>query len=955
LRDRLFCTIIRAVAHGGNIRELARKAGKKPEEILDFSASINPLGPPDWLRSVVARALDWVEHYPDPEATELVAAAVAHYGVPAAEVAVGNGSTELLHAACALAARLGLTRAVIPVPAYTDYALAAEAAGLEVEELRPALRTGAGGFDPDPERLGGNGRPELVILCSPNNPTGAVIPAREVRTLAARRPDSLFIVDEAFADFVPDLDRLTAERPANVVCLLSLTKFHALPGLRLGLALAAPDLAAGLRERVLPWSVNTLAQAAGVRALADQDHARRTIEAVSSWRAELAKGLAAIPGIQVFPSAANFLLCRLGMRAVSAGEEENTGYSTGTTPAFNEKKKKNFQPSNAMGDAQCAPSPGSAAGLAERLLLAHGIAIRDCAGFAGLDGTYFRLAVRRPEENARLLEALEQVFRADQNDKDSPAGSRSSDPGTPGSAAGAGLSGTQPNFLTAPGLPRRRQTPAVMIQGTASNAGKSVLCAALCRILLDDGFNPAPFKAQNMSLNSCVTPDGLEMGRAQVTQAAACRLAPDARMNPVLLKPCSDTGSQVVVLGRPRGNMRVAEYTAAKAGLFAEVKASYDALAAEHGVMVLEGAGSPAEINLAAHDIVNMRMAEHAKAAVLLAGDIDRGGVFAAFAGTLELLPDRHRRLVKGLVINKFRGDQSLLAPGLAEIAARTGKPFLGVVPWLQHLGLPEEDSVSFAAGTAEALRPKDEAPGSMVDVAWIGLPHIANFTDLDALAAEPDVAVRVVRRPEDLGRPQAVVLPGSKNVPGDLAWLASSGLAAAITDLASRGVEVVGVCGGYQMLGQEVSDPHGIESAGTTVRGLGLLPLFTELAMDKTLARVEATHLASGQALSGYEIHHGLTRPAGAGALPAVLRGDGSVIGHGRADGLAWGTYLHGLFDADVFRRWWVDGLRVRSGLPPAGRVLARLDIEPALDRLALAVRRSLDIPALYALLGLR
>ncbi len=494
-----------------------------------------------------------------------------------------------------------------------------------------------------------------------------------------------------------------------------------------------------------------------------------------------------------------------------------------------------------------------------------------------------------------------------------------------------------------------------MLQGTSSNAGKSVLTAALCRILLQDGFSVAPFKAQNMALNSFVTPDGCEIGRAQAVQAAACRLEPDARMNPVLLKPSSDTGSQVVVMGHPVGNMRVKEYVAFKPRAFETVQTAYDSLAAEHDVMVLEGAGSPAEINLKAHDIVNMQMARYADARVLLVGDIDRGGVFASLVGTMELLDQWERDHVAGFVLNRFRGDASLLQPALDYTTNRTGKPFFGVVPHVDSLGLPEEDSVSFkeAFGREKALR------DDCVDVVLVDLPHIANFTDMDALGGEPDVQVRVVRSADALGEPDCIVLPGSKNTPGDLAWLRSNGLAAAIQTLArsDRAPRIVGICGGLQMLGLQVEDPLQVESVdredGGT--GLGLLAVHTAMGRDKVLTRVSGRHVGLDASVSGYEIHHGRTSIAsGAEVQPVVVLDDGAVIGFGTPDGAVWGTYLHGVFDADDFRRRFVDDLRIRRGMAPLGRVVASYGLDPALDRLAGVVREALDMTAVYAMLGL-
>jgi cobyric acid synthase CobQ len=489
-----------------------------------------------------------------------------------------------------------------------------------------------------------------------------------------------------------------------------------------------------------------------------------------------------------------------------------------------------------------------------------------------------------------------------------------------------------------------------MIQGTSSNAGKSVLTAALCRIMLQDGIRVAPFKSQNMSLNSFVTRDGGEMGRAQVVQAQACRLEPDVRMNPVLLKPNSDTGCQVIVRGRPVGNMRVGEYVAYKPEAFAVAKACYDSLAAEHDAIVLEGAGSPGEVNLKSHDIVNMRMARHAGSPVLVVGDIDRGGVFAAFVGTMEVLAPWERKLVAGWIVNRFRGDASLLGPALDYTLLHTGRPVLGVVPNLPSLGLPQEDSVEFKSGALDC-RGDSAEPG--VEIAVIDLPHISNFTDFDALRGESDVRLRIIRSAAELDGPDAVLIPGSKNTLGDLDYLRRSGLADRIERLARQGREIVGICGGFQILGREICDPLGIESAAGGASGLGLLGVDTVLAAEKTLTRTTALHADSGLEVVGYEIHHGQTS-IGA-AEPMLTRPDGQAVGAAGHDGHVWGTYLHGVFDADGFRRWFIDRLRTRRGMAPVGRVTAQYDIESALDRLADAVRQSIPMDKIYRLMRLQ
>ncbi len=490
-------------------------------------------------------------------------------------------------------------------------------------------------------------------------------------------------------------------------------------------------------------------------------------------------------------------------------------------------------------------------------------------------------------------------------------------------------------------------TPALMFQGTCSNAGKSVLTAALCRILLQDGVRVAPFKAQNMSLNSFVTHDGGEMGRAQVVQAQAALLDPDVRMNPVLLKPSSDTGSQVIVMGKPVGNMQVKEYVAYKEQAFNEAKAAYDSLASEFEVVILEGAGSPAEVNLKSHDIVNMNMARYAEAKVLLVGDIDRGGVFASFVGTMEILDEWERDLVAGYVVNRFRGDKSLLADAYTYMFERTGKPVLGTVDHIKNLGIPEEDSVNFKGGLFSPERPSVEH----VTLGLIDLPHISNFTDFEPFLDEPDVFIKIVKTPEDLTGLDAIILPGSKNVINDRKWLFASGLAKRIQELQGT-LEIVGICGGYQLLGKGIEDPHHIESQGESVSALGLLDLITVLDRDKTLTRQQGAHCVSGCPVHGYEIHHGQSQASGTTEI--ITFHDGVSGGLGSNTHKIWGTYLHGVFDSDPFRRWFIDQLRVAKGMEPLKTVQAAYDLEPAFDRLAAAVRNDLEMDVIYKFLGI-
>lgn len=484
----------------------------------------------------------------------------------------------------------------------------------------------------------------------------------------------------------------------------------------------------------------------------------------------------------------------------------------------------------------------------------------------------------------------------------------------------------------------------IMIQGTMSGAGKSLLCAALCRIFAQDGYRVAPFKSQNMALNSYVTRDGLEMGRAQVVQAQAAGVEPDVRMNPILLKPSSDTGSQVIVLGEVQGQMPASEYFRYKRRLFPEVLSAFDSLAAENDIIVIEGAGSPAEINLRADDIVNMGLALRVNAPVLLAGDIDRGGVFAQLYGTVALLQPEEQQRIVGLIINKFRGDLDILRPGLSMLEEKTGKPVLGVVPYLR-VDIDDEDSL--------APRLEQEAAHKPLDAAVIRLPRISNFTDFAPLDEHPQIGVRYVDEVRKLGNPDLVILPGTKSTLTDLLWLRQNGLETAIQKLAAAGTPVLGVCGGYQMLGEIIHDPEGVEhGTGGSLRGMGLLPVETTFLPEKSRTRVRADVLAgqlAGAKLDGYEIHMGRTE----------VRGEPfCVLDNGRHDGCAqgsvWGTYLHGLFDSGELVHKLAAVLCERKGLRvETAKAVSHAAYQQAqLDLLADGVRQALDMEKIYRMM---
>ena len=461
--------------HGGNVHAAASARSVAPEDILDFSANINPLGAPEWLRSCISRELDSLLHYPDPTASKLKGIIAKEYGVSPDMVLVANGSTELLYQ---LPRVLDCKRAVIPVPCYVDYLKVMELAEIEVLTIELQEKDG---FQPDVQAIDETLLPgDLLILGSPNNPTGRVLAAKEIIGLAEAHPQVIFLIDEAFLPFVEGGITVAGSEP-NIITLHSLTKFYAIPGLRLGFGVFPRAVAARLEKLLPPWTVNSLAQKVGERALCDRAYQKDSREYWSHCKKDFLQGLARFPDLTIYPTAANYLLIRI----------------KGTVPVSELKEK----------------------------LQQQNILIRDCSNYQGLGAEYFRIAIRSESENEIILHALSTILPLRTQTKK-----------------------------------KRKKTPAIMFQGTSSNAGKSVLTAALCRILLQDGVRVAPFKAQNMSLNSFVTVDGLEMGRAQVVQAQAARLDPDVRMNPILLKPNSDTGSQIIVRGRPVANMAVMEY-----------------------------------------------------------------------------------------------------------------------------------------------------------------------------------------------------------------------------------------------------------------------------------------------------------------------------------------------------------------------------------------------------------
>ena len=480
----------------------------------------------------------------------------------------------------------------------------------------------------------------------------------------------------------------------------------------------------------------------------------------------------------------------------------------------------------------------------------------------------------------------------------------------------------------------------IMIQGTMSNAGKSLLTAGLCRVFKQDGYRVAPFKSQNMALNSFITADGGEMGRAQVVQAEAAGIAPDVRMNPILLKPTTDVGSQVIVRGVVQGNMTAMEYYRRKQEYIPAIMEAYNSLAAEYDIIVIEGAGSPAEINLKQEDIVNMGLAKLVDAPVLLVGDIDRGGVFAQLYGTIALLEEEERNRVKGTIVNKFRGDKAILEPGLKQLEQLCGVPVAGVIPYT-HVDIDDEDSLS------ERFNGSNER--KLIDIAVIRLPRISNFTDFSPFERYENVSLRYVDKVADLHRPDMILLPGTKSTISDLMWLRQCGLEAAIHKAAAAGTPVFGICGGYQMLGQRVSDPDGVEAAGLTeISGLGLLDMDTVFLGEKVQTQTTGTVTGlsgllsglNGMTYEGYEIHMGRSEQV----LPPVME-----------KGNVYGSYVHGIFDAKGITDTILQAICTKNGIDfnALGTFDLRSYKERQYDILADAVRSGLDMELVYRVLN--
>ena len=984
--------------HGGNPQALLKSLGlkKAPEIQADFSVNINPAGPPPSVSRALLSINDKTySDYPEIYAETALRSLAKAHNLNVESILIGNGSTELFSM---IIQALKPDKIAWIAPSYSGYSEICASHGIPAT---PAFCTlPEDNFKINIRQLAGSDA-DMFFLCSPNNPSGAVIGKKNILGFAAERKRSVFVVDESFIDFLPNPETKTLfseKLPDNIIVVKSLTKFFSIAGVRLGMLYANPSTVAKIAKARLPWSVNAVAQKIAPLLYSDDKYIAETRRNICELRKIFSADLAKIPGLKVYPSHANFLLCELRKGKMDADK------------------------------LQCE-------------LLKRGILIRSCSNWQGLGPKFFRLAVLDQDSNNLLISELNSLFCPK-------------------------IVNRQSSIVNSP----------IMVVGTGSGSGKSLLVSALCRYFVRKGLRVAPFKAQNMSLNSFVTKEGGEMGRAQVVQAQAAKIEPHTDMNPVLLKPTGDAGSQLIVNGKATCNVTAKSYYAEKCELRNDAFKAFDRLASKYDLIILEGAGSPAEINLQDKDFVNMAMAEHAKAKTILVADIDKGGVFASIYGTIALIPPKQRKLLAGVVINKFRGDVSLLKSGIEEIETLTGIPVLGVLPFIKDLRIEEEDSLGLesrkkrtddrrqrtedrclgsgvrgqGAGVSNQgsgvrcqvsvisdqqdnlnskkqsaiLQANDQRPitgncrpsslrspsakdnrascakdvasysdqvsdqqlttddpfdkllrhGSVqvragrqlnLEISVVRLPRISNYTDFLTFETLDNVEVSYVENPKDLGNPDIIFIPGTKNTCSDMQFLRDSGFEKKIKEAFESGTPVFGICGGYQMLGKKISDPHGVEGKPGSIPGLALLPVETVLEKDKELSqvsglvRISMPFANSGTPFTGYEIHMGKTIPTGRdskSAKSAVLKINRKLgrefagsDGTASSDGLIFGTYIHGIFDMKEMRDSLIKWLCSRKGINPDGIIQSGAnDSEESFEKLANMVEKHIDLSGL-------
>lgn len=944
-------------------------------------------------------SLEPIAQYPDPAYMRLSAAAANRFGISAARIVFGNGADEIMFAlgralAKKTAQAVETAHAVVTVPAYSSYREALTLAGFTVKEI--PYKTLLNNFESEPDMR----HSATCWIGAPNNPDGAMPPEypQRIIKLAKNFPEINFVIDEAFIEFT-DFTSLCEVKslPDNIFIIRSLTKIFAVPGLRIGYAVVPESFAHLLREELPNWPLNTIAEHFALEAFSRpevQSYITASKALIHKEKERIRHALT--PYYELSETQANFYCIRFSPHY----------FATST--------KIDASTANHSNSDQPAQNSNELTASLEKFLFKNGIAVRNVSNYANITPWVFRIAIRTHTENDSIISALTAFAELYKNTSnavchtaDAPTSSTARSIAGCTTRSAASCTASDPTYYTTdntikdtmsinPGESFKikntalRRASAVMIQGCSSSAGKSIIASALCRILRNRGFDVAPYKAQNMSNNSAVTRDGFEIGRAQAVQAMACGLEPDPRMNPVLIKPEGNMESQVIVMGKPWKRNSARDYYMQKKELASIAQEAYDSLAREHEVIVLEGAGSPAEINLKSHDFVNMEAAIYADADVYLVGDIDRGGVFASFLGHVATFSHQERSLLKGFIINKFRGDVTLLTPAYELLAKYTSVPVLGCVPYFRDIVIPEEDEsklVSLEQQSNEAgQHAQSSSTGNTITLGIIMFPHVSNFTDFEPFAFEPYVRIKKIFCPADSIGTDALILPGSKTTVNDYRWLKDTGLAQVIQERAAEGTIIIGICGGLQMLGTEIHDPDHIESEHTVTKSLALLPLITTFSPNKQLARgmytiakpdillknetsldiqivehIQQVLLTLSQwEISGYEIHHGVTKcseinhhsqgdtsnihPSSSGQkpIPFIFNSNGNPV--------AWcykniiGTYLHGIFENDELRTALINLIRTQKKLQQQSIYLSRTT-DAELEKLSDFITSYIDI----------
>ena len=885
-----------------------KHGGSAEKNVIDFSANTSPLGMhPASVRAISSAALSSSLscEYPDSECKNLRSLLGKFWSFPETQIVCGNGASELIYMATFSFAH---DCAVVFEPAFSEYESALKNVSNLGRKIRIEKIFSVEEISCIPSET------SVLFAASPSNPLGTLLSFAEISALEKKCESvgAVFVLDACFSQFSSEGEsvvRKIIERKnefPNLLVLNAFTKFYGMAGIRLGYALCFSEkISSLLKENAQPWSVNFIAQKCGEAVL--KSELSSTDFEKESWSDRI-RSLVKIEkekfynfffenGIFFFRSEANFITFRFDFPAGTFSScSSDSSVVEIASFCFKNKPQK--------------------------------LQLRSCSDFDSLGPSFHRIAIKSPSENAVLLSFLRSVMKNENSGNSTKSQEKSSEESK-----------------------QKSRAKCVMIQGTMSSSGKSLVVAALCRIFMKDGFRVAPFKSQNMALNSGVTFDGKEMGRAQIMQAEAAGILPDVRMNPVLLKPNSDTGSQIIVNGIAVGSMNARDFFSFRKNLVPKIMESYESLSEENDIIVIEGAGSPAEINLKENDIVNMGLASLVDAPVIVVGDIDRGGVFASLYGTFSLVSENERNRIKGFLVNKFRGDVSLLENGLAMLEDLTDRKVLGVVPFMKNLRIDDEDSLSDSLSKKTDSKTEEK----LIKISVVALPYMSNFTDLNNFARLPFVDVKFFDSIAEFDfDSDLLVIPGSKNSVKAMEFLNEAGLSEPIKSFALT-KPVVGICGGFQVLGELLDDSFGNEdSSAKKIAGLNLLPVKTTFTSSKTLVQVSSRlpklsgffDFLSGKKASGYEIHQGFTNFSANDSDPEkiIIAASANVLG----------TYIHGFFDSREIVGSVLEKLAESKNVRLPDFSDFKSEKEKEFDRLEKTVRENIDLKKVYEILGI-